>query len=337
MQNICLGHQQLSVDGTAGGVSLTVPAGAGACIIRVATNPIWWTGDATTPSTTNGDPAAVGDVIVFTGALSRFRAIRQSGTGVANISYWQHAEGLPEIATAGGTGTVTGAVTVAGTDASDAPVSANPTLIGGRASTAVPGAVSADGDAVALWTTRLGGLMLGYTDTVTDTNTDNGAAWRDVAGNVRAVAVSSMGFNGTLTEKFRTNVPATLLASAARTATTNTPDQTNYNGVGAMLTINVTVEAAAETLALKLQGKDSISSNYFDICDFGTVYTAATDAPTITRSFLAYPGGTASDYIGITGNGTLAKLVLVPRTWRAVVTHSAVGSWTYSLSAVTML
>jgi hypothetical protein len=45
---------------------------------------------------------------------------------------------------------------VQGSVASDAPVDANPLLNGGRASTPTPTAVSADGDAVALWVTREG-------------------------------------------------------------------------------------------------------------------------------------------------------------------------------------
>jgi len=50
---------------------------------------------------------------------------------------------------------------VEGTQASDAPVSDNPVQIGGRASDAVVTPVSADGDSVALWTSRRGALMIG--------------------------------------------------------------------------------------------------------------------------------------------------------------------------------
>jgi hypothetical protein len=52
-------------------------------------------------------------------------------------------------------------VTVTGTDAHDAAVTAKPVLIGGFASTSAPTAVSADGDAVQLWVSRTGVLQVG--------------------------------------------------------------------------------------------------------------------------------------------------------------------------------
>lgn len=144
-------------------------------------------------------------------------------------------------------------------------------------------------------------------------------------------------YNETSFDRVRNNTEATILSSAARTATTNGADQTNYNGQGVMLTINVTAEAAAETLSLKIQGKDPVSGNYYDITDFGVVYNATTDAPTITRTFVARPGALGADFIGITGNGTSGKAVTLPRTWRPVVTHSASGSFTYSLASTVIL
>lgn len=60
----------------------------------------------------------------------------------------------------GGTNVVTGGVagvfSVAGNVASDIPVTSNPLLGGGRASLAVPTAISTDGDAVAVWLDRVG-------------------------------------------------------------------------------------------------------------------------------------------------------------------------------------
>lgn len=54
-------------------------------------------------------------------------------------------------------------LTIQGNAASDAPVVGNPLQVGGRASTATPSAVSADGDAVALWLRRSGALVVdGY-------------------------------------------------------------------------------------------------------------------------------------------------------------------------------
>lgn len=128
---------------------------------------------------------------------------------------------------------------------------------------------------------------------------------------------------------------ATLLASTTRTATANSSDQTAV-GRGVMLVLNVTVEAASETLSLKIQGKDPISGNYFDITSFGTMYTSTGEAPTRTKAAVLYPGILAADHVGVAAgtDGTIAKSGVLPDTWRAVVTHSSSGSWTYSLAAV---
>lgn len=128
---------------------------------------------------------------------------------------------------------------------------------------------------------------------------------------------------------------STLLASAARTATTNTSDLT-ATGRGVMLVLNVTAEAASETLALKIQGKDPVSGNWFDVTNFGTMYTSTGEAPTRTKAAVLYPGVIAADHVGVAAgtDGTIAKSGVLPATWRAVVTHSSTGSWTYSLAAV---
>lgn len=54
--------------------------------------------------------------------------------------------------------TIDGSVTAVGSAATDAPVSGNPVYAAGRASNAVPTAMSADGDAVPLWLNRQGAL-----------------------------------------------------------------------------------------------------------------------------------------------------------------------------------
>ena len=158
------------------------------------------------------------------------------------------------------------------------------------------------------------------------------------SGNGIPISAMPMLYNGSTWDRSRGNTEATLLASAARTATTNSPDQTNHNGRGVAVTINVTVEGPA-TLAIKLQGKDSISGNYFDIADFGTIYTAAGEAPTRTKTVVLYPGVLTADHVGIAAgvDGTTAKSGVLPRTWRAVVTHADATTTTYSLAAVTII
>lgn len=91
--NDCLGHQQLTVDATAGGVSLTIPKGASSAFAQVTTAPIYFTLDATTPSSTNGHNAASGDSITLNSTLSKVRMIRNGGvSAVVNISYYRDAQ-----------------------------------------------------------------------------------------------------------------------------------------------------------------------------------------------------------------------------------------------------
>lgn len=125
-----------------------------------------------------------------------------------------------------------------------------------------------------------------------------------------------------------TNPSTGLLASAARTATATTADQSLTNGRGVILYLNVTANpGGAETLSLKIQAKDQQSGAYTDIADAGVVITAANGA----RILIAYPGVVQADHAGA-GVTVWAKSVHVPFVWRAVVTHSAAGSWTYSMS-----
>lgn len=283
---------------------------------------------------------------------------------------------------------------VSGNVASDLPVTANPQLGGGRASTAVPSAVSTDGDAVSTWLTRTGATVVdgGVASAATDSGnpvkvggkynatpptftdgqrgdiqidtrgfgysvlvskgTTPGATTTAAVGPpnadgldittfaglyVNAVMFGTKGSNGR-SDRWRNNDEQTLLASAARTATTSSADQTNFNGRGVMVIVNVTAEAGTTTLTLTIEGKDSISSNYFSLITGVIVYNAATDTPTVTRAVMVYPGVLTADAIGA-GNANLIaqKSVALPRTWRATITPSDASSQTYSVSGVTIL
>jgi hypothetical protein len=63
-------------------------------------------------------------------------------------------------------------------------------------------------------------------------------------------------FNGINWDRERNNTQGTLLASAARTATATSPNQTNYNAKGVQLTIDVTAVSGTGGLILVLQGID---------------------------------------------------------------------------------
>ena len=129
-------------------------------------------------------------------------------------------------------------------------------------------------------------------------------------------------FNGTAWDKVRNNVEATVFASAARTTTTNSADQTNFNRRGARFFLSVTAASGTTpTLNVKIQTKDSIAGDYVDLP--GAAFTEKTG---VTNDELTvYPG------IAETANETVSDVL--SRTWRAVATIAGTTpSFTFSLS-----
>ena len=123
----------------------------------------------------------------------------------------------------------------------------------------------------------------------------------------------------------RANVDLTLLASAARTVTTDTADQTNYNGRGAHVVVDVTAASGtAPTLTITIQGKDSVSGQYY------TVLQSVAITAIGTYVFRVYPGETVA--------ANLAASDILPRTWRV---DCAIGgttpSFTFSVGASNIL
>ncbi len=259
-------------------------------------------------------------------------------------------ETVPGVAGSGGVAAL-GAVTqgtspwvVGGNVAHDSPVSGNPVRVAGKATSTTAAVAVTAGDVVDAGYDPYGRALAaaGGIDGTAGADSQT-AIWIPFVGgtqglSVRPVINANYLFNGTSWDRQRNNFEASVLASAARTATTNSSDLTNYSGRGVMVTINVTVEGAA-TLSLKVQGKDSVSGNYYDIVDFGVVYTAATEAPTITKTASLYPGNITADHIGIAAgvNGTIAKAGVLPRVWRVVVTPADATTTTYSVSAAVIV
>ena len=239
---------------------------------------------------------------------------------------------------AGSAGGTAGNNVVVGNVASGATDSGNPVKVGGKYNATRP--TLTDGQRGDAQVDSRGATFVTLSATSGTGNPHGGsnADGASVAATDR-LQTSALGYayNGATLDRLRSNVESTLLASAARTATANSADQTNYNGKGVIVVINVTVEGAA-TLTLTIQGKDSISGNYYDIITGIVVYTAATDAPTITRAIHLHPGVITADFIGIaaTVNGSSAKAVTLPRTWRATVTPADATTTTYSLSVVNL-
>jgi hypothetical protein len=190
-------------------------------------------------------------------------------------------------------------------------------------------AAAALGDATANPTTVLVGAM---------PFVFNGATWNRVytasaltdgdAGNTHWTT-SELLFNGASYDHKRGNIELTLLASAARTSTTASADQTNYNGTRIQVILNVTANASVAGIQLQIQGKDPISGNYFYL-------TPAPSAVTGTGTFVyeLCPG----EPVGAAGAGITQRTSgVLPRTFRVNVTHGDASSVTYSVAAALLL
>jgi hypothetical protein len=155
----------------------------------------------------------------------------------------------------------------------------------------------------------------------------NGSTW-DRARSVAGDTVASTGlhgvvpalWNGATFDRQRGNTEGTLLASAARTATSVSATQTNYNHRGVHVALSVTV-AGTGNLTIQIVGSIGGSATWIRIlASYGPITaTGVYDAE-------LYPGiGVSTDEVQDRTSGSL------PRSWDARVAHTDGSSWTYSL------
>lgn len=119
----------------------------------------------------------------------------------------------------------------------------------------------------------------------------------------------------------QSNVLGTLLASAARTTTTNSADVTNTSTRGAHIVVTVTAYVSGIWTPI-VQGKDPVSGNYYNIA------TGPTITGTGTYIMKVYPGlmsQTEADVL----NGQVFNDFL-PRTWRLQMLGASTPSATFS-------
>lgn len=151
--------------------------------------------------------------------------------------------------------------------------------------------------------------------------------------NLDAVAVSSAAekplflarnttYNGASWDRARGNMDVTGLASAARTATTNSGDLTNYNGRGLHVVVDVT-SAGTGSITLTIQAKDALSGQYYTLLAGAAITTVSTNV------YKVYPGLTAS------ANAVASDIL--PRTYRLLITHNNANTITYSCGASVVL
>jgi len=161
--------------------------------------------------------------------------------------------------------------------------------------------------------------------------------WRSISSMADGTAGGNAGqvgpvlSNESTFDRERNVVARTLLSSAARTATTSSADQTNYNHRGVAVFLNVTANpGGVETLTVSIECKNSLGVTYNAV----TTFAAITPAVNAQYIFVLYPGTTG--FTATTGM-QVQPIPLAARTFRVTVTHSAGGSWTYTLSAQLLL
>lgn len=121
----------------------------------------------------------------------------------------------------------------------------------------------------------------------------------------------------------RDNVDATLLSSAARTATVASADQANETRRGVNVLIKVTAIVSSPSVVFTVQGKDATTGDYYDLLSSAAITGTGT---TVLR---VYPGNVAV--------ANLAISYPLPRVWRVNCVHGNGDSITYSVGACVLL
>ena len=224
--------------------------------------------------------------------------------------------------------------------ASGATDSGNPVKIGGKYNATLPTLTDGQrGDVQLDSIANLRSLATAIPTTLTDSISNTSPVFlghTTTQAGKGQLATSPLLFDGSTWNRQRNNAAATGLASAARTASTQSADQTNYNGRGAQIMLDVTgTPNNTETLQLTVEVKDSVSGKYFQIAPFTALTASVLGASPTTETYVytVYPDSTETIAVA---KHEVQSLPL-GRTWRVNVLHSAAGSWTYSVGITNLL
>lgn len=134
-----------------------------------------------------------------------------------------------------------------------------------------------------------------------------------------STSIANQGYNGTTYDRWRNNAEGTLLASAARTTTASSSNQTNYNARGVMIFLNVTVASGTGGLTVRINGIDPVSGALRGIPTAPTIVTAVGH-----YNYVMYPGASG----GVVSSVSALPL---PRSWMVQVSAGDASSYTYSI------
>jgi hypothetical protein len=140
---------------------------------------------------------------------------------------------------------------------------------------------------------------------------------------VRAQWIAASLFNGSSFDRQRSNVDTAALITASGATTSQTgADQTNYNGRGLIVVLDMTVVGTG-SVTLTIQGKDAASGKYYTLLAGAAVVTNSTNVYTV------YPGAPAT--ANVSANSPL------PRTWRLITTANNANATSYVVGASVIL
>ena len=127
-------------------------------------------------------------------------------------------------------------------------------------------------------------------------------------------------------DRRRNNAVYTVLSSADRTSSSTSPVQTNYNGRGVIVSVNVTaVSGTSPTLTIAIQGIDPVSGATYAILTASTAISA-----TGIYTYCVYPGAS--------GGFTQIVSAPLPRQWQVAYTiGGTTPSFTFSVGAAVVL
>jgi hypothetical protein len=145
--------------------------------------------------------------------------------------------------------------------------------------------------------------------------------WNTVSGSGMKGSIVNVPYisNGTTFDVQQGNTQGTLLASQARTATAQSPTQTNYNARGILIHLNVTVASGTGGLQLRVYSIDPVSGGVKPINNLPTAVTA-----TGVYTYVIYPGISADA-------NTQVSASILPRTFNVTVSAGDSTSYTYSV------
>jgi hypothetical protein len=130
-------------------------------------------------------------------------------------------------------------------------------------------------------------------------------------------------YNGTSWDRVRGNMDTAALINAAGATTNQTSaDQTNYNGRGVQVVLDMT-NVGTGSVTITIQGKDAASGKYYPLLVGAAVTTNGTNVYTV------YPAALAT--ANVSANAPL------PRVWRVLVAANVANAATYTVGASVIL